>query len=150
MEKPLTEIQQIPAKRKLYYFIAGVIITGIIALGIILYFGYKKGKEDQAVRQKAEQYQKEHEAFVADSLAEVQKQKAAFDNMVSLRHRYDSARSTLRFKPGDIVFLKPDSLKGVVTTLTADSTLTSYTYFILLSNKGTDPAIVERKDQLLY
>ena len=150
MEKPLTENQQIPAKRKLYYFIAGIIITGILALAIVLYFGYKKGKEIQAIRQKEEQYQKEHAAFVADSLDQVLKQKAAFDNMVALRHRYDSARSTLRFKPGDIVFLKPDSLKGVVTTLTADSTLTSYTYFILLSNKGNDPAIVERKDQLLY
>ena len=115
-----------------------------------IYFVYKQNKLDQATHQKAEQYQKEHAAFVADSLDQVLKQKAAFDNMVALRHRYDSARSTLRFKPGDIVFLKPDSLKGVVTTLTADSTLTSYTYFILLSNKGNDPAIVERKDQLLY
>lgn len=110
---------------------------------------FKKIEEDKQniVRTK---YENDHAAIVRDSLSRVAIATAKYNAMLSAMNRFDSAKKTLRYSIGEIVYLKPDSIKGVVMDLTADSTLCCYSYFILIGNKEGQQTLCERKEKLIY
>mgnify|MGYP003418445857 CR=1 FL=1 len=113
-------------------------------------FAYLKHKDNLREAEERRKYDIEHAGIVADSLAKVAIIQAKYKAMKYEIHRFDSARATLRYSIGDIVYLKPDSTSGVVTLITADSSLCCYSYMLLLSNKDGQSITCERKEKLIY
>lgn len=111
---------------------------------------YQKNKREQKLAEERRKYDVEHAGIVADSLAKVAAEKAKHRQIVYEINRFDSARATLRYRIGDIVYLKPDSTPGVVTLITADSSLCCYSYMLLLSNKDGQSITCERKEKMVY
>ena len=152
------EVTNLIEKKKAFkIFLYGMLTCAIIALGIFSYIIYIDNKQDAINAEQLRKYEIEHKQAYNDSIAIVKKQLTEFTRQkieyigyVARMNRFDSARATMRYVVGDIVYIKPDSIKGVVSEIVADSTLTSYKYFIVVSNKGNDPNIYERKDKLLY
>lgn len=147
-------IEQEPLKQKspsnfktfFYGFITCMVVM-LIFIGIVL---YRKNQLDIKRQLELDKYNKEHASFVRDSLERVNNLKKIYEHIKYDIHKFDSARATLRYREGDIVFLKPDSTKAVVTSIIADSTLCVYSYFLILKNKEGDPIFCERKEKLLY
>lgn len=95
-------------------------------------------------------YENDHVAIIRDSLSRVAIATAKYNAMLSTMNKFDSAKKNLRYSIGQIIYLKPDSIKGVVMDLTADSTLCCYSYFILIGNKDGQQILCERKEKLIY
>ncbi len=123
-------------------FIA-ILITG----GIFAYVQHKKELQEAEELRK---YDIEHASVVQDSLRKVAILQAKYRVMRYEINRFDSARATLRYNIGDVVYLKPDSTPGVITLVLADSSLCYYSYLLLLSNKDGQSITCERKEKLIY
>lgn len=123
------------------------LVMFLILCGIYAYHQHKVRLQEAQERQK---YEMEHAGVVRDSLAQVAILQARYRQMRFEINKFDSARATLRYRIGDIVFLKPDSVRGVITDVTADSALCCYSYFVLINNKEGITTICEKKEKLIY
>ena len=151
LEKTSAEIK----KRNPFWM--GVIITTVF-FGLLFvsynYFENKKAEEEKITQEKAkkaqELIQKQRAGIVADSIRIVNQNKEKYKNMVNLIVSRDSIRKTLRYRIGDVVYLKPDSIRCVIMDVTSDSTLSAYSYTLISNNKNNDPGILIRNDKLIY
>lgn len=123
------------------------LVIGMVFVGI---FKYKTYQEEKRFAEERRKYELEHATVVRDSLAKVAILEAAHKKMKYEIHRFDSARAKLRYKIGDIVYLKPDSTIGVVSDITADSSLCCFTYILSIGNKDGASIICERKEKMVY
>lgn len=147
-EPNLPPVQKPPSNFKTFFYgFLTCLIVGAIVIGMFVHYQNQLAEKRQL---ELDKYNREHASFVADSLEKANNVKKRFEHMKFDINRFDSARATLRYREGDIVFLKPDSTKAVVNNITADSTLCVYTYFLIINNKEGNPVMCERKEKLLY
>ncbi len=126
------------------------ISISIIILIVFSYLGFlflKRNTEEKAIQ---EEYQRKRNIEIADSLREVGKQKAIYYEMINFISKRDSIKKTLRYRAGDIVYLKPDSIRCVIMDVSGDSSLLHYDYVLLTNNLNTEPGIIIRTDKLIY
>ncbi len=135
---------------KVKSFFIGFSVAALTVLMFYIYWLYLESQEKKRVDAENAKYQIEHRVAIQDSLRQVAIVQAKYKSMVSMVHKYDSARATLRYRIGDLVYLKPDSVRAVVSEITIDSTLSVYTYILLMSNNGGIPIMSERKEKLLF
>jgi hypothetical protein len=125
--------------------------TGFFIIFIV--FGFVEYNDMQNRKKIAEEnrkYQLEHAVVMQDSLRKVAIIQAKYREMVYKVHKFDSARATLRYRIGDVVYLKPDSTRAAVSEITVDSSLCIYNYILLMHNSEGMPVMFERKEKLIY
>lgn len=140
-EKPTSSI-------KIFSF--GAFAMLVIVLLFLAYSAHQESERKRKGKEALDKYKIEHQGFVNDSLIKVQIEKDKFASMKFFIHKMDSVKKTVRFKPGDLVYLKPDSTKGVINHLNIDSSFIFYDYSILFISKDGRPVLEERKDFLIY
>lgn len=140
-EKPMSPIK---------IFLLGALTMLVFALFILAYSSYQDSERKRKEQEALEKYKREHQSFVNDSLAKVQIEKDKFASMKFFIHKMDSVKKSVRFLPGTIVYLKPDSTRAVVNHLNIDSSFIFYDYSIFFINKDGRPTFEERKDFLIY
>jgi len=141
-----------PVKKKSNFKVFAWGFTAAMVL-VFIFVGIIKYNESQNEKRLAAEklkYEIEHAGAVRDSLAKAAILEAKHKRMKYEIHRFDSARATLRYRIGDVVFLKPDSVRGVVSDITADSALCCFTYILNVGNKDGSTMICERKEKLIY
>lgn len=131
------------------YFWGLIGVIGLI-LFLMVFNSYKKHQADELRRAEYAKYEEMHRQQVKDSLAVVNRNKAVYAYQLRTMQVRDSAFATLRYRKGDVVYLKPDSLKGCIWGLESDSMMFNYSYYIIVANKGQDPVIFKREDKLIY
>lgn len=147
MENEVSKISKKPNYKILFWVLISLITVFLV---FYIYDNEQEKKQKAIDEQKRQQYELIHQKIIEDSLIQVRKNQSEYFRQNSIVQKWDSARKVQRFKIGDIVFLKPDSLKGVIYDITVDSSFMSYNFFILIANKGQDPVIFQRSLPLLY
>ena len=155
MEDNSEKLQEEIKKKNPFWM--GVIITAVF-FGLLFvvynYFENKKVEQERLTQEKAKRQQelieKQRAGIIADSLKVVNANKLRYQNMVTFINTRDSIRELLRYKIGDVVYLKPDSIRCVVMDISSDSTLYSYSYVLISNNNNNDPGIIIRNDKLIY
>lgn len=137
-------------KKNKTYFIFFILILGWILFFYSLYHIFSEKEKEKQIRIAQELYQKQRSSIVADSIAEVNKQRTIYYKMIGFIQSRDSVRKTLRYKIGDVVFLKPDSIRCVIMDVSSDSTMNAFSYVMISNNKNNDPGIIIRNDKLIY
>lgn len=132
------------------YFVFFILILGWVLFFYLLYYIFSEKEKEKQIRIAQELYQKQRSSIVADSIAEVNKQRATYYKMIGFIQSRDSVRKTLRYKIGDVVFLKPDSIRCVIMDVSSDSTMNAFSYVMISNNKNNDPGIIIRNDKLIY
>jgi len=129
-------------------FFLGCFVTIVICATFLMFLKIQNDKEQAIEKEKKLKYERERAIIVRDSTERANKKVAEYYQMINFMQQYDSAKASMRHKIGDIVYLKPDSMRGVITDITVDNRLLTHTYFIMLSN--AEQKTIERKEQLLY
>lgn len=131
----------------------GFLTAVILFIAGLIWYSHEKSKSDQAraiIEKSNETYRLKHRQ---DSLIMVHQQIAKYEKIRRSLALYDSAQAKLRFKIGEIVYLKPDSNRGVIneiSNLTTDSTIYDFLYHVIIVNKEGKPEIWERRENLIY
>jgi hypothetical protein len=133
---------------RLYFW--GIIGAMVLIASLVLSYSYKKHQAEELKRSEYAKYEEMHRGQVKDSLALVNRNKAVYAYQLRTMQVRDSAFATLRYRKGDVVYLKPDSLRGCIWGLESDSMMFNYSYYIIVANKGQDPVIFKREDKLIY
>lgn len=136
------------AKRNSFYLF--LFIIGWALSFYLIYHIFSEKEKEKQIRIAQELYQRQRSSIVADSIAEVKKQRAIYYSMIDFIQSRDSVRKTLRYKIGDVVFLKPDSIRCVIMDVSSDSTMNAFSYVMISNNKNNDPGIIIRNDKLIY
>lgn len=142
-EKPNTE-----PNYKLYFWS----FVGFAAL-LLLAVAFDTYKKNQARKIKEAEYARSAAARqqqVMDSIAVVNRNKATYAIQLRQMKVRDSAYAELRYGKGDVVYLKPDSVRGCIWGIESDSMMFNYSYYIIVANEGQDPKIYKREDKMLY
>lgn len=139
-------------KQKNKYKIFFWIIISLIAvfLGFYIYNDTQEKKKAELEKFEQAKYEASRQKFVSDSLAVVSKNKAEYNKQVTIIKQRDSAFATLRYRIGDIVYLKPDSTKGVVQDIVSDSLMFNFYYYILTRNENGNSPTYYVKEKLVY
>ncbi len=133
---------------QLYFWI---LVSAIILLvGLAFYDQHTKNENAEIQKIEYQKLLKIQEQHKKDSLIIAIKNKEIYLKQVKFLQIRDSALSSLRYKKGDIVYLKPDSVSGCVLGIESDSMMFSYIYYILVANKSQDPTIYKREDILIF
>lgn len=107
-------------------------------------------QQRKKIKQEQEKLAKTRAGIVVDSLRVVNENKLRYQKMVTFINTRDSIRSLLRYKIGDVIYLKPDSVRCVIMDISSDSTLSAYSYILISNNKNIEPGILIRNDKLIY
>lgn len=129
---------------KMKMFLVGYATAAVMFSAVMVWIAYENNL-------KAEAYARNQEVLEShrlDSIAKADKKIRAYQIMVKALNRQDSIFASLKYKVGDDVFLKPDSVRGVVQNVIGDDKMDCFTYFILLDNKTGQ--VVQRNVKLIY
>ncbi len=137
-------------KSSKYYFLIGMAVASAILSLVFVGYIIQKSQIEEELRAKQELEAQNRAGIVADSLREVNAQKAIYYKMIHHMANVDSIKKSQRYKTGDIVYLKPDSTLAVVYNIVVDSSFSEYTYILLLNNNFGIPNMSERKDKLIF
>jgi hypothetical protein len=138
--------QEVKKPRRWRMFIIGFVASSIIFASFLSWRTYEQGLIDEENRRKWA----ELESYRADSTYKAEKKIKEYKMMVKAIARRDSVYSSLKYKIGDIVFLKPDSLKGVVQDITCDDQMDCFTYHVLYRDKNGDYQVLQKSVKLIY
>jgi len=139
--------KQTPTKNP---FWIGVLMTILLFLCLYVIYLFYQNSEQAKRDAELERVNKARAGIVADSLKIVNENKLKYQKMVYFINTRDSIRSLLRYKIGDVVYLKPDSVRCVIMDISSDSTLSAYSYVLISNNKNNDPGLIIRNDKLIY
>lgn len=131
-------------------FWIGVLMTILLFLCLYVIYLFYQNSEQAKRDAELERVNKARAGIVADSLKIVNENKLKYQKMVYFINTRDSIRSLLRYKIGDVVYLKPDSVRCVIMDISSDSTLSAYSYVLISNNKNNDPGLIIRNDKLIY
>lgn len=137
-------------KKKYNHFWIGIMVSALLAGCLFAIYAVYTNNQESKIRAEQERIAKERAGIVADSLRIVNENKLRYQKMVTFINTRDSIRSLLRYKIGDVVYLKPDSVRCVIMDISSDSTLSSYSYVLISNNKNIEPGILIRNDKLIY
>lgn len=139
-----TENKPKPVKLKMFLIglFTAFILSGILA-GWVTY-NNNLAREEYAKNEAA------REARRLDSIARMDKKIHDYRMSVKYLSRRDSVFASLKYVIGDVVYLKPDSLRGVVQNVIGDDQLDCFTYFVLCKNKDNQYEVVQRNVKLIY
>lgn len=135
-----------PKTSKMKMFMFGYATAAVMAVALTIWIAYQNDL-------KAEAYAKNravHESERLDSIAKADKVIKRYWSMVKYLNRQDSIFSSLKYKIGDIVYLKPDSTRGVVENVIGDEKMDCFTYFILRKSKDGGDEVVQKNIKLIY
>lgn len=137
-------------KKKYNNFWIGIMVSALLAGCLFAIYAIYTNNQESKIKAEQERIAKERAGIVADSLRIVNENKLRYQKMVTFINTRDSIRSLLRYKIGDVVYLKPDSVRCVIMDISSDSTLSSYSYFLISNNKNIEPGLLIRNDKLIY
>lgn len=131
-------------------FWIGAILSAILMLCLWSIYAIYSNNKESNIKAEQEKIAKQRAKIIEDSLRIVNENKLRYQKMVFFINTRDSIRSLLRYKIGDVVYLKPDSIRCVIMDISSDSTLSSYSYILISNNKNIEPGLIIRHDKLIY
>jgi hypothetical protein len=138
--------QEKPKTKKWKMFWIGFSICAIIFIAFLSWRTYEQNIKDEENRKKWAELQ----SYRADSTAKAEKKIREYKMMVKAIQRRDSVYSSLKYKIGDIVYVKPDSLRGVIQDITCDDQMDCFIYYILYRDKDGDYQVLQKNVKLIY
>ena len=100
-------------KHVLYGFLIGSLIMSVI-IGVVAYKHFNDLTAAEQLRQTEQaEYEKKHALVVRDSMVIVNRNKEEYARQISQINARTAIRSSIKYRIGDIVYIKPDSVKGV-------------------------------------
>jgi len=144
----LNNEKQISTRKNQFWI--GVLMTLLLFLCLYIIYSFYQNSEQAKRDAESDRIQRARAGIVADSLKIVNENKLKYQKMVYFINTRDSIRNLLRYKIGDVVYLKPDSVRCVIMDISSDSTLGSYSYILISNNKNIEPGVLIRNDKLIY
>jgi hypothetical protein len=135
-----------PKPRLLRMFMFGFIAATIISISLASWVAHNNSlKEAEYQRNQAAR-----ESIRLDSISKADKKIREYRTMVKALSRRDSVFASLKYVIGDIVYLKPDSVRGVIQNVIGDDQMDCFVYFVLCKNKDGQYEAVQRNAKLIY
>lgn len=145
-----TEIERKKAHRILMsMFVAfGVILLSIIALFVWLVQDGKKANEEKNVQLLNEQKLNSTCSYKRDSLIQIVNELSIYRSLTKAMVNRDEATSPLRYKVGNMVYLKRDSTKVVISDIIIGGS--KYEYYVKYKVLHKDNVSEEVIPELIY
>lgn len=138
--------QDKPKTKKFRIFLFGFLLASLGFVSLLIWRSHEQNLKDEENRKRWA----ELESYRADSTAKAEKKIREYKMMVKAIQRRDSVYSSLKYAIGNIVYLKPDSIKGVVQDIVCDDQMDCFIYYVLYRDKNGDYQVVQKNVKLIY
>lgn len=153
MENKQDEINK-PSWLRYYGWPTIALIIAVIGFSYDMYYTYHSGKDkDQQVKESQtalnqERADKNSCVYTRDSLKEEVRQLSFYKTLTKAMVHRDEAASLLKYKVGDIVYLKTDSTKAVISDIIIGGS--KYEYYIRYRLTFKDKSDEDVVPELIY